>query len=354
MRTGLGLLATLTVASLAACARPDAGDTAQEAIVPLPAFASPFGPPGGQATYAAALAFQATLSAQQASRLILPVDSPLRRNWSNLPDGAVDFERNGLRLGDLQADQVSALFTFLAAGLGEYGYDTVAQVVTAEAVLSDSFLALFDGLSATNYRLAFFGEPTTDGPWGWQFGGHHLAINASLDRGRVVSLSPTHVGIEPAHFEFAGRRHAPLADELDDARALMRALPEEARARAVVTDRPRDVYTGPGKDGTIPAPEGGSVAEWPAEARGMLLDVASHWLRLQPEEHALDRLNAVETALGDTRFAWHGPLDGDGDVYYRIQGPALIVEFSARVDGADGGHYHTIYRDPTNEYGGAL
>lgn len=354
MRTALRLLATANVAALAACGPQDGGNTPQEAVVPLPAFASPYGPPGGQATYDAALAFQATLSAQQANRLILPVDSPLRRNWSNLPDGAVDFERNGLRLGDLQAGQVAALFTFLAAGLGEHGYDTVAQVVTAEAVLSDSFLALFDGLSATNYRLAFFGEPTADGPWGWQFGGHHLAINASLDRGRVVSLSPTHVGIEPAHFEFAGQRHAPLADELDDARALMRALPEDARARVVVADRPRDVYTGPGEDGTIPGLEGGAVADWPDDARGMLLDVASHWLRLQPGENALDRLAAIETALGDTRFAWHGPLDGDGDVYYRIQGPALIVEFSARIDSGDGGHYHTIYRDPTNEYGGAL
>lgn len=354
MKTTLRLLGTVIFASLAACGPRDDGNTAQEAIVPLPAFASLYGAAGGQATYDAALAFRATLSDQQVNRLILPIDSPLRRNWSNLPDGAVDSERNGVRLGDLQADQVAALFSFLAAGLGEHGYDTVAQIVTAEAVLSDSLVALFDGLSAMNYWLAFFGEPTADGPWGWQFGGHHLAINASLDRGRIVSLSPTHVGIEPAHFEFAGHRHAPLADELDDARALMRTLSEEARARAVVTDRPRDVYTGPGKDGTIPAPEGGSVADWPDEARGMLLDVVSHWIRLQPEENALDRLASIEATLGATRFAWHGPLDGDGNVYYRIQGPALIVEFSARIDSADGGHYHTIYRDPTDEYGGAL
>lgn len=354
MRTPLRLLATVTFASLAACGPQNDGGTAQEAIVPLPAFASPHGPPGGGAAFDAALAFRATLSVQQTNRLILPIDSPLRRNWSNLPDGAIDFERNGLRLGELQGNQLAALFNFLAAGLGGHGYDTVAQIVAAEVVLSDSLIALFDGLSATNYRLAFFGEPTADDPWGWQFGGHHLAINASLDGGRVVSLSPTHVGVEPARFVFAGHEQAPLADELDDARALMRALPQEARARVVVADRPRDVYAGPGKDGTIPVQEGGSVGDWPADARGMLLDVASHWLRLQPEENALDRLSAIEAALDDTRFAWHGPLDGDGDVYYRIQGPALIVEFSARVDSGDGGHYHTIYRDPTNEYGGAL
>ena len=46
---------------------------------------------------------------------------------------------------------------------------------------------------------------------GWQVGGHHLAINASLEGGRVVSLSPTFIGIEPASFDFQGRRYAPRA-----------------------------------------------------------------------------------------------------------------------------------------------
>ena len=340
----------ITTLTLAACGIGEGGNTVQQsAIVPLPAFTTPSRAPGGHATYDAAAAFQATLSEKQANRLVLPIDSPLRRNWSNLPDGPLDFERNGLRLGELQADQLARLFDFLAVGLGKDGYDTVAEVLAAEAVLSDSLLAFFDQVSATNYRLAFFGEPSVDGPWGWQFGGHHLAINASLDHGRIVSLSPTHIGIEPARFEFEGRQHGRLADELADARALMRALPDDLRTQVFVSERPRDVYTGPGKDGIVPAVEGGSVAEWPDDARGLLLDLASHWLRLQPEENALPRLAAVESALDDTCFAWHGPLEGDGDVYYRIQGPTLIVEFSG-----GGNHYHTVYRDPANEYGGAL
>ena len=327
----------------------------ESAVAPIPAFATPFGNPDGATTYTAAAAFMAALSASQRSTLILPIDSALRRNWSNLPAGIVDFERNGLRLGDLQPDQLSALFTFLAAGLGAHGYDTIGQVIAAEAVLSESFLASRLKWSATNYWLGFFGEPTADGAWGWQFGGHHLAINASLDGGRIVSLSPTFIGIEPASFDFQGQRHAPLADELADGRALMRALPQDARAQTLVDDRPREVYAGPGEDGVIPPDEGGSVADWPDEARGMLLDIVSHWLRLQPEENGIPRLAAIESGLGETRFAWHGAVDGDGDVYYRIQGPTLIIEFSSEGGvGADGGHYHSVYRDPTNEYGGAL
>ena len=33
----------------------------------------------------------------------------------------------------------------------------------------------------------------------------------------------------------------------------------------------------------------------------------------------------------------------------RIQGPTLIIELASR--GSSLGHYHTIYRDPTLEYG---
>ena len=47
-----------------------------------------------------------------------------------------------------------------------------------------------------------------------------------------------------------------------------------------------------------------------------------------------------------------GDIDGSGPIYYRIQGPSLIIEFSTQGDvGSDAGHYHSVYRDPTNEYG---
>lgn len=351
----VGVVPLVLAAALGACGDAETNAMPESAVAPVPPFAAPYGPAGGEATYAAAVAFRATLSDTEAARLVRPIDSPARRNWSNLPAGIVDFERSGLRLGDLQPDQLSAVFTFLAAGLGAHGYDTVGQIVAAEAVLSESTLASMLKWSATNYWLAFFGEPTAKGAWGWQFGGHHLAVNASLEGGSIVSLSPTFIGVEPASFDFQGRRYAPLADELADGIALMRVLPEATRRRALIDDRPDEVHAGPGADGIVPRAEGVSVTEWPAEARGMLLDLISHWLRIQPEENAIPRLAAIESALSDTRFAWHGSTQGDGDVYYRIQGPNLIIEFSTQGGiAADGGHYHSVYRDPSNEYGGAM
>ena len=332
------------------------GSTASEsAVVPLPPFAAAHGQAGGAATHAAAVAFMEKLSPSQKSTLVLPWDSPLRRNWSNLPASVARFERNGLRLGDLGPTELAAVFDFLAAGLGRHGYETLADVVTAEAVLAESLLAGWLEWSATSYWLAFFGEPTPDGDWGWQFGGHHLAFNASLSAGRVVSLSPTFVGVEPAGYLFEGKHHAPLADELADAAALMQALPAPLRAEALIEDRPGEVLAGPGEDGVIPPPQGTIVGDWPADVRGMVMDLVSHWVRLQPPELATARLAAIEAELDSTRFAWIGPADGGGDIYYRIQGPTLVIELRSEGGiGDDGGHHHSVYRDPTNEYGGAL
>ena len=71
-----------------------------------------------------------------------------------------------------------------------------------------------------------------------------------------------------------------------------------------------------------------------------------------PPQNARMRMEEIESHLNDTYLAWHGPTDGAGAIYYRIQGPDLIIEFSTRGEiGAGSGHYHSIYRDPTNEYG---
>jgi hypothetical protein len=39
--------------------------------------------------------------------------------------------------------------------------------------------------------------------------------------------------------------------------------------------------------------------------------------------------------------------------YYRIQGPHLVIEYAPQRDEPTN-HVHTMYRDPPNDYGGAL
>lgn len=73
-----------------------------------------------------------------------------------------------------------------------------------------------------------------------------------------------------------------------------------------------------------------------------------------PPPAAEARLQEIAADLDDTRFAWNGPTDGSDSIYYRIQGPRLLIEFSTQGNlGDTAGHFHSIYRNPVNEYGGA-
>jgi hypothetical protein len=83
-------------------------------------------------------------------------------------------------------------------------------------------------------------------------------------------------------------------------------------------------------------PEGLKASDMNERHRAMLLDVISEW--------------------ADIYFAWSGPttheLGKNGSAYYRIRGPKLVIEFSPQGVGGDPTmHVHTMYRDPTNDYG---
>ena len=155
----------------------------------------------------AANAFLDALAKDQRSQLpCFAFDSPLRPNWSNLPPGMTRFERNGVRIGDLDAVQTALMHEFLRVALSPDGYAKVVGIVGAEDALAATSSRQ---LSADNYWLAFFGEPSLESPWGWQFGGHHLAVNVTVIDGRSY-LSPTLVAIQPATYEAEGVTVTPL------------------------------------------------------------------------------------------------------------------------------------------------
>ena len=328
---------------LAACADDDAppGQSAPAQAIT----------PAATTSVAAAQAFLSALTAEQHAVAMLALDDPARANWSNLPAGVVRFKRNGVRIGDLNADQSAAMHRFLAAALSADGYATVIGVIGAEAVLAQSPNAGRFQWSSDNYWLAFFGEPSAEKQWAWQFGGHHLAVNVTVVAGRSY-LSPTFVGIETAAYTSGEFTVAPLDGHIQAGLALINALDDKARAAASVTNRPREVWAGAGKDGVIPPLEGSKVADWSAAQRQLLLDTITLWVGILDAPSSRARLAEIQADLANTYFAWHGPVDGSGSIYYRIQGTNLIIEFSTQGNlGSDRGHYHSIYRNPTNEYG---
>ena len=130
LRTFLLILLTATTVALAtivstACA-DEASPPGESAPAPAPASTPATGAAADTTTsVAAAQAFLGTLTAEQHTAALLALDEPARANWSNLPAGVVQFKRNGVRIGDLNADQTAAMHRFLAAALSADGYATV-------------------------------------------------------------------------------------------------------------------------------------------------------------------------------------------------------------------------------------
>ncbi len=90
--------------------------------------------------------------------------------------------------------------------------------------------------------------------------------------------------------------------------------------------------------------------------KAMLLDLVSEWTGIAEDTSAAARLAEVKEGLGETYFAWSGPTDVESGKniksYYRIQGPKLFIEYAPQPLGGDlSMHVHTMYRDPTNDYG---
>ncbi len=324
------------------------------ALVPIPPYQAPFGSASGQAAFEAARAYLASLSTEERSATVLDLDADIRTKWSNLPASFVT--RGGVKLGELSDTQIELLFAFLASSLGQEGYEAVGEALAAEAFLSTDARAERFQWAPENYWFAFYGEPSETALWGWQFGGHHLGINVAIEKSVVTSLSPTFVGAEPATFTYKGQDYEAVQDMHRAGITLFEALTPAQQAAATLETAPRDVITGPGKDGFIPPAEGSPVAGWSVPQKALLLDAIREWVTIQPEENATPRMKEIASQLDATNFCWFGAADGSGESYYRIQGPTLIIELRSITNNVgdsaeDLGHYHTIYRNPTLEYG---
>ena len=324
-------------------------------LIPIPAYDQPHGPAGGTAALDAAQALLASFDDAVRATLVFDLNARERSAWSNLPARMVP--RAGVSVGDMSDPQRRLLFRFLASSLGEAGYRIVGAVMAAEGFLSADRHAGRQGWAAENYWLSFFGTPTADGQWGWQFGGHHLGLNVSIDGGGVTSMSPSFIGAEPAVFTFNGADYEVAVDMHRAGYAVFQALDDVQKRAADARGVPRRVVAGPGKDGRIPVPIGLSAAGMSTDQRKLLLAAIGKWVAVQPAENAEPRMVAIEAELDRTRFAWTGTDAVNSPCYMRIQGPTLIIEFhsSGRNVGASAtgqGHYHSIYRNPALEYGG--
>ena len=322
----------------------------------------------------AAEALLATLDAAGRAKAQFPFDGPQKTRWSNFPTGI--FHREGLRMGDLTQTQRKAVMTLLSVALSDEGLTKVNEIVRGDEVLRTADTGgppaggpptagpggggqapppgARPGTSGPRvvfgedeFYLAFVGAPSTTTPWMLQFGGHHLAINLTM-AGSDATMAPSLPAAQPASYSLEGRTVRPLGDENDKAFTLINALDDKQRAQAILPYRVADLALGPGQDGRTIQPEGLRASALTSAQQTMLLDLVREWVGIMNDAFAEPRMAEINEKLPDTYFAWSGPTTNGSAAYFRVQGPTLVIEYAPQR-GVD--HIHTIFRDPTNDYG---
>ncbi len=312
---------------------------------------------------AAAQALLTALDEAGRAKLQFPFEGPQKTRWSNLPGPM--FRREGLRLGDATPAQRAAVMSLLSTALSRDGYRKVTDIMRGDEVLRAGQSGGRSGPPAggarggarggggvqfgeDEYYLAFLGTPSVTTPWMLQFGGHHLAINLTL-AGSQASMAPSLPAAQPATYTVEGRTVRPLGNENDKAFALINALNDAQRKQAILAYRVSDLVLGPGQDGRAIQPEGLHASALPPAQQTMLLDLVREWTGIVNDGFAEPRIAEIRANLPQTYFAWSGPTSNGSAAYFRIQGPTLLIEYAPQQGSVD--HIHTIYRDPTNDYG---
>ena len=298
-------------------------------------------------------AFLSTLDQKQRRNVMFAFDDAQQRvRWSNLPTSFV--HRAGLSMGQLATAQRSAALALVSSALSPMGFEKVRQIMDGDEVLktNEGGSAMF---GKDLFYISILGTPSEKQPWMLQFGGHHLALNVTIGGERGV-LTPSLTAAQPALYTLNGKTVRPLGRESDKAFALLNSLDETQRKQAILNYHVPDLVLGPGQDGKTIQPEGLKASSMNDQQRAMLLDLISEWAGIIHESAAAARMAELKADINETWFAWSGPTTvtpgHNGTAYYRIQGPHLVIEYAPQRLGGDlSNHIHTMYRDPTNDYG---
>jgi hypothetical protein len=313
--------------------------------------------PGGANTadvVTAANAFLATLDDTKRDTVEYDfTDNQARQTWSNFPATAVP--RKGIALSDLTADQQKSALAVVQVALSGDGYQQTTDIQKADDYLNSLGGQGADGFgSLKDYFIAVYGQPSATQPFMVQFGGHHLARNLTYN-GDKVSQTPQFVGTEPVSFPSGGATVEPLKTEATDLFGLMASLTADQRTSAEITSGTfDDLLMGPGKDsGNFPASEGLLVSGLNDSQRQAVIAAIQSYANDLSTDAATKLMAKYASELDQTRIGWSnniGPTDEHS--YFRIDGPSVWIEFiNTRSMSTPDIHYHSVYRDKTDDYG---
>lgn len=307
--------------------------------------------------------FLSTLTTTQKASVVLTLNLANAKLWSNLPCGLSC--RDGLLFSSLTATQLAAAKAVIAAATGtltNQGYDEFNKINN-----TDSLLATVAGNSygSGNYVICFLGTPSTTGKWMLQFGGHHYAGNITFDAGSVVSVTPSHQGVEPKTWTNAnGTVIAPLADEETAMANMLASFSSTELSSAKISGTFSDCLMVPGSTtNTFPTTKVGvKVSALSTTAQAMVSAAIARWVGDMDSTSAAAFTTIYTNELANTYVAYASNTSGtSGNAssffttntdYVRIDGPSVWIEFICQTGVVYPSqiHYHSVYRDHSRDY----
>ncbi|PNK61516.1 DUF3500 domain-containing protein [Psychrobacter sp. FDAARGOS_221] len=320
-----------------------------------------------QMTVAAQALINSLSDDQKASVIYDFNDDNARTYWTNAPTDSQS--RNGLPIGRFSIEQRELLHNLLKASTSSQGYYKIWAAVQGDDELkregenreldSDKFFTKNRSLGAIGYYVSFYGDPTTDSKWGYMITGHHLAANFTVIDGQTTFV-PMFYGSDPATIsqgQHAGYTFLP--QERNRGWELFNSLNAEQQQKALINIEypsnrfgPID-FKGPGKK-DVPIENRGIRGDELTDAQQRLLwvlieeyvgnadfDIAEAWIE-----------KIKQDGINNLYFMWMGPTDGSEKIFFRVNGPSILIDFADQRTGFDWNtHPHTIVRDPSNDYG---
>jgi hypothetical protein len=302
--------------------------------------------PGAQMADAANT-FLAALSSEQRAQALFPFESEERHNWHFVPRA-----RKGMSFKQMDARQRELAHAFMRAGLSQKGYLKATTVISLEEILRVLEGGRGPDRDPELYYLTFFGEPAADATWAWRLEGHHLSINFTVVKGRLIASTPQFWGANPAEVKDGPKKGLrALEREEDLARSLLKSFTPDQRTQALIaTDAPRDIITGNSRRAEIGEPKGVPVSAMQSKQRKMLLDLLTVYVEAMPEAVARERMDRIKKAgVEKIHFAWAGGEERGTPHYYRVQGPTFLVEYDNTQNRAN--HIHSVWRDFRGDFG---
>ena len=164
--------------------------------------------------------------------------------------------------------------------------------------------------------------------------------------------TPTFLGANPATVPSGPRRGLRAMKEQEDtARALLASLNADQRTIAIFDDvAPTNVVTGADLVVDPLDPIGIPASALTAAQQDLLMAVIESYVGIMADDiAALRRAAILAGGTDDIRFAWAGPTERGKVAYYRVQGPAFLIEFDNTQE--DPNHIHAAFRDFDGDLG---